>query len=131
MITNLFRVLILFLPIILLAVPVYHAMGNESSDVSIIIKQYRITNDTKMQHDPVIFGDKICWEGDSSLGIYYNIQDKQKYLFGEEGGFQDYDVFGDYIVWADETIVPQIPYELIPVLTQRAAIYCGRGQCFF
>jgi len=33
-------------------------------------------------------------------------------------------VVGDYITIAEETIVPQMPVEMIPILEQRAAIYC-------
>lgn len=31
---------------------------------------------------------------------------------------------GDYVTWAEETIVPQMPLELIPILAQKGAIYC-------
>jgi len=33
-------------------------------------------------------------------------------------------VVGNYIVWAEETIVPQIPFELIPILCQMGAVFC-------
>jgi len=33
-------------------------------------------------------------------------------------------IVGDYLMWAEETIVPQLPLELVPLLEQRAAVYC-------
>lgn len=33
-------------------------------------------------------------------------------------------VVGNYITFAEETIVPQMPIEMVPILEQRAAIYC-------